>query len=50
MKYKVIVKFKDKHTKEVYEVGTILELSKKRVNEILKVGKFIELYEEPETK
>ena len=46
MKYIVIKKFKDKNTKEIYEVGTILELTKKRANEILKVDKLIEKIEE----
>lgn len=48
MKYEVIVKFKDKYTKERYKVGAILELTKKRANEILKVGELIKLVEELE--
>lgn len=48
MKYRVIKRCKDKYTKEIYKVGTILELTKKRATEILKAGKFIEIYEEPE--
>lgn len=46
MKYQVIKPFRDKNTGEIYEVGTILELTKKRANEILKVDKFIEEIEE----
>lgn len=49
MKYEVISVFKDKNTKEIYEKGTILELTKKRANEILKVGELITPYVEPET-
>ena len=48
MKYQVIKAFRDKYTNEIYEVGTILELTKKRANEILKVDKYIEEFEEPE--
>ena len=46
MKYEVIKRFKDKYTKERYTVGTILELTKKRANEILKVGELITPYVE----
>lgn len=42
MKVKVIEKFKDKHTKKIYEPGTILTISKKRCEEILKKGKLVE--------
>ena len=52
MKYQVIRPFRDKNTGEIYEVGTILELTKKRANEILKADKYIEEIEEikePET-
>lgn len=42
MKYQVIRPFRDKNTGEIYEVGTILELTKKRANEILKADKYIE--------
>lgn len=42
MKVKVIEKFKDKHTKKVYEPGTILTISKKRYEEILESGEFVE--------
>lgn len=48
MKYQVIEVFKDKNTGEIYEIGTILELTKKRATEILKVGNLIEEYKEPE--
>ena len=42
MKVKVIEKFKDKHTKDIHEPGTILNISKKRYEEILEKGKFVE--------
>lgn len=48
MKYQVIEMFKDKYTGEIYEVGTVLELTKKRATEILKVDKLIEEIAEPE--
>ena len=48
MKYQVIKKFKDKYSGEIYEVGSILEITKKRAKEILSVNKLIEEYEEPD--
>lgn len=45
--YKVIVKFKDKYTNEVYEIGKVIKFTKKRAKEILEVGNFIEKVEEP---
>lgn len=46
MKYIVIKKFTDKYTGEKYSEGRVLELTKKRANEILKVDKLIEKIEE----
>lgn len=40
--YKVIVRFRDKHNGKIYKVGDIVKFTKKRAEEILKVGKFIE--------
>jgi len=48
MKYEVIQVFKDKYSGEIYEVGKILELTKKRANEILMVDALIKEYIEPE--
>lgn len=42
MKVKVLIKFKDKHTKEIYSPGEILTINKKRYEEILKKGKLVE--------
>lgn len=42
MKVKVIKRFKDKHTGEVYPVGKILTISEDRFAEILTVGKLVE--------
>ena len=36
MKVKVIEKFKDKHTKDIHEPGTILTISKKDMKRSLK--------------
>lgn len=41
MKYKVIKRFKDKYTGEIYPEGHILELTKERATEILSVDKLI---------
>lgn len=49
MKVKVIKRFRDKNTKEIYEAGRELEVSRKRLNEMnsTKNGKFVvELKEE----
>lgn len=48
MKVKVLKRFRDKHTREIHSVGDILEITKKRYNEILKVDKLIEVLEEQE--
>lgn len=47
MRVKVIEKFADKNTGQIYEVGTEAEFSEKRVKEILSAGQFIEAIEEP---
>lgn len=44
MKAKVIVKFKDKETGKVRKVNEIFDCTKKRFEEILTVGKFVEEY------
>ena len=44
--YKVIVKFKDKYTNEIYEIGKVVKFTKKRAKEILEVGNFIEKVED----
>lgn len=35
MKIEVLAKFHDIHTKEVYEVGRVLDVTKKRYNEMV---------------
>ena len=45
MKVKVIHEFTDRYTKELYRIGDELDLSVKRVNEIVKVGGLIEITE-----
>lgn len=42
MKVKVLKKFIDKHNGDVYEVGDVLNITKKRYNEILTVDKLVE--------
>lgn len=42
MKVKVIEKFKDKHTGKIHEENKTMTISKKRYDEILQVGKFVE--------
>lgn len=49
-KYKVVKVFKDKNTKETYEVNQIIDITVKRANEIEKtlkpLGDFLERVEE----
>lgn len=40
--YIVLKEFRDKYTNEIYPVGTILKLTKKRAKEILVVDRLIE--------
>lgn len=42
MKAKVLRTFKDKHTKELYEKGSTITVSKERFKEILTVGPYVE--------
>jgi hypothetical protein len=42
MKAKVLKDFKDKYSGEVYKKGTILNIAKKRYEEILKVAPLVE--------
>lgn len=42
MKVKVLKKFIDKHNGNVYQVGDVLNITKKRYNEILAVDKLVE--------
>lgn len=42
MKVRVIKTFRDKHTKEIHKVGKELTINKKRFEEILSKGKFVE--------
>ncbi len=42
MKVKVLKKFRDKHNGKVYKVGEVLDITKKRFDEIQKVGKLVE--------
>ena len=46
MRAKVLKSFRDKYNQKVYKVGEILNISKKRYEEILKVDKLIEKVEE----
>lgn len=48
MKIKVTTEFKDKHTNQLHKVGTEMDVSVQRVNEILSVGNFIEILEQAE--
>ena len=50
MKVKVIAKFKDKHTGEIHQKDDVLNITKKRFNEILEVGNFVEMIEEKKEK
>lgn len=43
MKVKVIESFRDKYTKEIYEIGRILTVTNERYEEI---KKYVELFEE----
>ena len=42
MKVIVVKPFRDVHTGEIYKTGTELNITKKRYNEILSVGNFVE--------
>lgn len=41
MKVKTAIRFKDKNTGEVHEVGDVFIVSKKRYQEILEKGEFV---------
>lgn len=48
MKVKVLVRFKDKHTKKIHKVNDVLEVTDERYKEILTKGKLVEeISEEP---
>lgn len=47
MKVKVLVKFKDKYTGEVYKEGATITLSKERYEEILTVAPLVKEIETP---
>lgn len=48
MKVKVLKRFKDKHTNQIHKVGDMLDVTKKRYEEILTKGKLVEeIDEEP---
>lgn len=42
MKAKVLKRFRDKHTGELYKVGTTITISRERFEEILTVGPLVE--------
>ena len=42
MKAKVLKKFRDKHSGEYHEAGTVISISKERFEEILKVAPLVE--------
>lgn len=48
MKVRVINEFNDKYTGELHKVGSELDITVDRINEIIKVGNFIELLPETE--
>lgn len=50
MKVKVLESFRDKHTGKNYKVGEVINVTKKRFNEILTVGKLVEEVEPEEEK
>lgn len=41
MRYIILEEFIDKNTREIYEVGTTINITKKRAKEILSVGNLI---------
>lgn len=45
MKIRVTQEFKDKYSGELHKIGTEMNLSVERINEILKVGGFLEIVE-----
>lgn len=47
MKYRVVEKFRDKYTNEIYEKDSEIDFSDARAEEVLTVGKYIELIEKP---
>lgn len=42
MKAKVLKKFRDKHTGEIHNPGDVIKISKKRYEEIMTVGNYVE--------
>lgn len=46
MKVKVKVGFRDKHTKEYYSAGDVIEVTEERLEEIRKVGDLVERIKE----
>lgn len=42
MKVKVIREFMDKHTNELHEVGSVFDVTAKRLKEIQSVGDFVQ--------
>lgn len=49
MKVRILKRFKDKHTGEIYASGEEVDFSEERIQEILESQKLIELMEELET-
>lgn len=47
MKAKVLMRFRDKDTKKVHNVGDVIEVSPERFNAITAKGKYLEAYVEP---
>ena len=43
VKVKVLIPFRDKHTKKTYKKGEIIEVTAERFNEITAKGKYIQL-------
>lgn len=50
MKVKVVKNFKDKHTGQSHKVGDVFVVNKKRFEEILSVGPFVEEFSDKESK
>lgn len=46
MKLKVLVKFIDKHTGNLHNVGEVFEATEERLQEIMSVGNYVSVVEE----
>ena len=46
MRVKVLVRFRDRHTRELHMKGVCLEITPERYEEIMRVGKFLSVVKE----